>query len=117
MNLSKHKIMYQFKIKKQENGGYKFEFGAIKILVDDYVVKNGNHTIINPDKTIGYFNVNESLYGISNDPINLDTAEAFYDAVVKQYALFTGREHITPPPTFALPGIEYNQNIDGNVRR
>lgn len=80
--------MYQFKIKKQENGGYKFELGDIKLLVDDYSILNDQHQIAHPDKAIAYFNFDNYMYGVGNVPAKFDTAEDFYDAIKKQYMLF-----------------------------
>ncbi len=81
--------MYQFKIKKQEEGGYRFELDGIRLIIDDYSVKNDQHILTHPNKAIAYFMVNENIYGVSNDPLNYDTAEAFYDAITKQYQIFT----------------------------
>jgi len=80
--------MYQFKIRKQEEGGYKFELDGIRMIVDDYSVKEDKHVIAHPDKAIAYFMINENIYGVSNEPLNFDTAEAFYDAIIKQYKMF-----------------------------
>ncbi len=81
--------MYQFKIKQQDDGGYRFELGDIKILLDGYTVQNGQHQLSNPNKAIAYFNIENNLYGISNDPLQYNTAEAFFDAISKQYSVFT----------------------------
>lgn len=81
--------MYQFKIIKLEEGGYKFELGAIKMFIDDFVLNENNHFLKHPEKAIGYFNVNGNVYGVSNNILNIDTVEAFYDSMSKQYALFT----------------------------
>ena len=81
--------MYKFKIKEQEDGGYKFELDNIKMIVDDFSISNDKHMLTHPDKAIAYFIINDNIYGISNDPMNFDTAEAFYDAILKQYQIFT----------------------------
>ena len=88
--------MYQFKIRKQEDGGYKFELDGIRIIVEDYSIKEGKHILLAPQKAIAYFLIHENIYGISNDPMNYDTAEAFFDAINKQYRIFTGN---TPKTT------------------
>lgn len=79
--------MYQFKIRKQDDGVFRFELGGIKLLVDNYQVKGDRHVIANPRKAIAYFNIDNNIYGISNE--NFETAEAFYDAISKQYHIFT----------------------------
>jgi len=81
--------MYQFKIKKQEDGGYRFELEGIRMIVDDYSIRENKHILSHPDKAIGYFLINDNIYGISNDPANFDSAEAFFDAIIKQYHVFT----------------------------
>ena len=80
--------MYQFKIKEQEDGGYKFELEGIRMIIDEYVVKDGKHILTHPEKAIAYFMIENNIYGISNDPLKSDSAEAFYDAIIKQYQLF-----------------------------
>ena len=81
--------MYQFRIKNQEDGGYKFELGNINIISEGYIIENGQHVFTNPNKAIAYFNVENNIYGVSNDPLNFYTAEAFYDAIREQYKVFT----------------------------
>ena len=88
--------MYQFNIKQQEDGGYKFELDGIKMIIDDYQLKEGNHILTHPTKAIAYFIIQDNIYGISNDPLNCDTAEAFYDAIIKQYELFTNTGKTRP---------------------
>jgi len=80
--------MYQFRITKQDSGGYRFELNGIKLLVEDYEVSNDNHLITNPQKAFGYFNLEDNLYGVSNAPTNFPTAEAFFDAMYKQFGIF-----------------------------
>jgi len=80
--------MYQFKIRKEENGGFRFDLGTIKMLIEDYFVKDDRHFLINPGKAIGYFNGMDNFYSISNGAMNFETAEAFYDAILRQYSQF-----------------------------
>ena len=80
--------MYQFRITKQENGGYRFELKGIKMFVDDFEVQNGKHLLKNPQKAIAYFDVENNLYGISNGSLNFNTAEEFHDAMAQQFSMF-----------------------------
>ena len=84
--------MYQFKIKNQDDGSYRFELGDINVIIDGYRIENGTHVLTNPNKAIAYFNVENNIYGISNEPFHFYTAEAFYDAIYRQYELFTKKE-------------------------
>ena len=86
--MAKQIVMYQFKIRKQEDGGYKFELGSIKMFIDDYSIKDDKHILAHPDKAVAYFNLGGNVYGVSNEPRNFDTAEAFYDAMCTQYMMF-----------------------------
>jgi hypothetical protein len=79
--------MYQFKIKKQDDGVYRFELGGIKMLIDDYIIKGDKHLLANPRKAIAFFSYEDNIYGVSNEPGNFDSAEAFYDAMNKQYLI------------------------------
>ena len=81
--------MYQFNIKKQESGGYRFELGGINIITEEYTVQDGMHKLANPAKTIAYFNIDDNIYGISNDSLKLNTVEDLYDSINKQYRIFT----------------------------
>jgi len=81
--------MYQFKIKEQDGGGYKFELGNINILIEGYTIEGNQHLLTNPNKAIAYFNIENNLYGISNEPLHYYTAEEFYDALNRQYSMFT----------------------------
>jgi hypothetical protein len=81
--------MYQFKIVELEEGGYRFELGAIKLFVDGFQVKENYHVLTNPNKAVGYFSIDGNIYGISNDPVSFVTAEAFYDSMSNQYMIFT----------------------------
>ncbi|MCW3121880.1 MAG: hypothetical protein JWQ38_1372 [Flavipsychrobacter sp.] len=84
--------MYQFRIKSQEDGGYRFELDNINIISEGYIIENGQHVFTNPNKAIAYFNVENNIYGVSNDPLSFFTAEAFYDAIKEQYNVFTDSE-------------------------
>ena len=86
--------MYQFKIISELDGGYKFELGDIKMFVEGYTVRNNKHIFTNPAKAIAYFNFDDNIYGVSNEPLNLDNAEAFYDAIKKQYKMLAGTDAI-----------------------
>ncbi len=90
--------MYQFKIVKVQEGGYKFELEGIKLLVDDYSIINDKHQLKNPNRAIAFFNIGDDMYGISNEPLNLDTAEALYDIMNQQYSMFnnSGSHNIEP---------------------
>jgi hypothetical protein len=79
--------MYNFSIKKQEKGGYKFELDGINILTESYQVEGNKHLLSNPSKTVAYFSVGDNLFGISNYPQNLSTAEDVFDSIKKQYNL------------------------------
>ena len=81
-------IMYQFKIVKVQEGGYKFELEGIKLLVDDYNIENDKHMLRTPSKAFAFFNIGSDIYGISNEPFNYDNAEALYDAIIQQYNMF-----------------------------
>ncbi len=76
--------MYQFRITEQENGGFRFEFGGIKMLVDDYTIQDDRHILKNPSKAVAYFDIENNLYGVSNEPSHYRTAEDFFDAMSKQ---------------------------------
>ena len=80
--------MYQFKIVKLEEGGYRFELGAIKIYTDGFSIKNDKHLFDTPGKAIGYFNIDGNLYGVSNDPQKIESVEDFYDSMTMQYLIF-----------------------------
>ena len=80
--------MYQFRIVKQLDGGYRFELGNIKMFIDSYSIVNNKHHLTNPGKAIAYFNTEDNVYGISNEPNRYDTAEAFFDAIALQYQIF-----------------------------
>jgi len=77
--------MYQFKIVKVQEGGYKFELDGIKLLVDDYSIINGKHLLKTPNKAFAFFNIGEDVYSISNEPLNFDSAEALYDIIIQHY--------------------------------
>ena len=80
--------MYQFKIKKQEGGGYRFELGLINILIEGYtVIDNDKHLLVNPNKAIAYFNINDNIYGVSNETPQYPTVEAFYEAMDQQFRM------------------------------
>jgi len=85
--------MYQFKIIEVEDGGYRFELGAIKIYVDGFNRKDELHFLKTPRKAIGYFNIDGNIYGISNDPLNVVTVEAFYDSMNSQYSMFSKKDN------------------------
>ena len=87
--------MYQFKIIKAQEGGYKFELEGIKLLVDDYTLVNDRHLIKTPNKAVAFFNIGDDVYGISNEPLNADNAEALYDAIVQQYNIFQTKRQDT----------------------
>ncbi len=80
--------MYPFKIKKLEEGGYRFELGPIKMLVDDFTVNGEQHILTHPNKAIAYFNTGDNIYGISNEKMHFDTVEAFYESIKNQYLTF-----------------------------
>jgi len=77
--------MYQFRITRQESGGYRFEYNGIKILVDDYIICDDRHIIKTPAKAIGYFDVENYIYGVMNEPVHFTSAEEFHDAMRIQF--------------------------------
>lgn len=80
--------MYQFKKVKSSDGIWRFELNGIKLLVNDFIIKDEKHWLKNPAKTIGFFNLNNSLYGVSNSkPVVYNTAEDFYDIMLQQYRI------------------------------
>jgi hypothetical protein len=83
--------MYPFKIIKIEDEGYSFELQGIKILVQDYAIKDDKHIITNPNKAIAYFTIENNIYGVTNEPRNFNTAEEFYDTMSDQYRIFTNQ--------------------------
>ncbi len=88
-------VMYQFKIKQLEDGGYRFELGDIKMLVDDYTIDHDQHLLRNPNKAVAYFVIDNNMYGISNNPMHYNTAEQFFDAISSQHGVFTGDKRNT----------------------
>lgn len=88
--------MYQFKIIKLDDGGYKFELGGIKMFMDGFSVKDDKHLFTTPSKVIGYFNIDGNIYGVSNNPPNYSSAEAFYDSISRQYLIFTKTQGSDP---------------------
>jgi len=85
--------MYQFRIIKQMDGGFKFELGEIKMFIEGYSIANNKHILTNPAKAIAYFNIKDNIYGVSNEPLNLDTAEAFFDVITSQYEIVSGNDN------------------------
>ena len=83
--------MYQFRIVKLEDGGYRFELDDIKMLVSDYKILNDRHLLINPVRAFAYFTFDNNIYGISNETGHLDTAEAFYDTIRQHYLVFNDK--------------------------
>ena len=82
--------MYQFRIKQQESGGYRFELDDIKMLVDEYSIQQDKHVFTHPEKIIAYFNIGDSIYGVSNELWNYATAEDFYESIRQQYLMLAG---------------------------
>ena len=85
--------MYQFKIIKVQEGGFKFELEGIKLLVDDYNVINGKHHLPPNGKAFAFFNIGNDVYSISNEALKYDTVEGLYDAIIHQYYLFVDRNN------------------------
>lgn len=83
--------MYQFKIRKAEDGGYLFLLGDIKLLVSAYTISNGKHLMLQPEKAVAYFDYESNIYGISNQLLNFNLAEDLFDAIYEQYLLLTNR--------------------------
>ncbi len=80
--------MYQFKIRKLEEGGYRFELGDIKMDISDYSVNDNKHLLTNPSKAFGWFTVQNNIYGLSNEDVRFETVEAFYEAINLQHNFF-----------------------------
>lgn len=81
--------MYQFRITQEEKGGYRFELEGIKILADGYELQDNKHVFTNPAKAVAFFDVENNLYGVANDPGNYQSVEEFYDAMLRQFDVFT----------------------------
>lgn len=78
--------MYQFRKARNREGTWRFELNGIKLLVNDFVIRGEKHWLKDPAKTIGFFNVDNNLYGVSNtQPVVYNTAEDFYESLVQQY--------------------------------
>ncbi len=81
--------MYQFRITEEERGGYRFELEGIKIIVDDYKLENDRHILTNPGKAVAFFDIENNLYGISNQTTVYYSVEDFYEAMAQQFNVFT----------------------------
>lgn len=77
-----------FNILKNKDGRSRFELDGIQMVVDGFTKKNGKHFIENPERAIAYFNIQNEIYGVSNQLSAYKTAEEFYEAMKKQFAFF-----------------------------
>ncbi len=80
--------MYPFHIVRNDDKTYRLELDGISLIVDDFELQNEKHYIKNPKKAIAFFNVKGLLYGVANRSAGCNTAEAFYDIMLKQYSFF-----------------------------
>lgn len=80
--------MYHFNIVEEKEGGVRFELDGINLILDGYSIKDGKHYIMNPERAIAFFNLNGSMYSVSNNIGQHTTAEDLYDSLRKQYAMF-----------------------------
>lgn len=103
--VAKVEKMYQFKISKVQEGGYKFELDGIKLLIDDYSIMNDMHLLKTPNKAIAFFNMGDDVYGISNEPLNFSSAEELYDAIISQYSMFNASHR---------PNLGQQHSVNGN---
>jgi len=79
--------MYQFN-KKPIKGTWRFELNGISLLINGFFIKDEKHWIKSPSKAIGFFNIDNNLYSVSNsEPVPHHTIEDFYDALVKQHKI------------------------------
>lgn len=85
--------MYQFNIVKERDGGVRFELDGINLILDGYSIKDGKHYLMNPERAIAFFNLNGSMYSVSNNIGQYTNAEDLYDSIRKQYILFRKSEN------------------------
>lgn len=73
-----------YKIEKEPER-WKIEIEGFKFIIEDFEIRNQQHWIVNPMKAIGYFYVNNNIYGIRNLKKPLcKTVEDFYKLLQKQ---------------------------------
>lgn len=80
--------MYRFNIVQQKDGTWKFELDGINLIVEGFIIDKDRHYIQNPEKAIAYFSVKGHMYGLANQFKAYDTAEDFYDIMMRQYSIF-----------------------------
>jgi len=80
--------MYPFNKAQQEDRSWSFELNGINVAMDDFFIKDDKHWFNDPYKAIAYFNIEGSLYGLSNLADPKPTAEDLYDLMSGQYAYF-----------------------------
>ena len=79
---------FRYNIVKLDDGAWKFEKNGINLILDGYKVVGNKHVIINPSHAICYFNIEGSLYGVSNQYKRHTTVEDFFEVMQRQYAIF-----------------------------
>lgn len=80
--------MYSFTKLQDNDSEWRLELNGISLLCDGFFLKNDMHWLKNPQKAIGYFRTNGNIFGVANDIIVYNTAEEFYDSILKQYNVF-----------------------------
>ena len=80
--------MYEFRIEKDRNKAWRFELNGIKMIVEDYRMKDNKHWITNPSTAIAYFYIKGNIYGVGNKKPECFTVEDFFDLMQSQYAIF-----------------------------
>lgn len=98
--------MYQFNKHKDEDGVWRFELGAISLLIDGFFIEDEKHHIKNPLKAIGFFNLNGHIYGVSNNLKDINTAEDFYDIMLQQYCIIRNGKKQTTNNSRKNPGSD-----------
>lgn len=88
--------MYQFKKEKYTDGSWKFELDGISLIVYGFIQRGQYHFLERPDKAIGFFYMNNNLYGVSNQLTGCKTAEEFYDLMCEQHLIFDPAHPIKP---------------------
>ena len=79
--------MYEFHIERKGNKEWKFERDGVKIITDEYVIKDGKHLIVNPLNSIAYFYVDDNIFAFRNRSSPCTTVEDFFDLMLQQIAL------------------------------
>ena len=81
-------MAHAFEKTQNPDGTWQLDLDGIRLVVEGFEMRGGQHWLERAEEAVAYFLHEGNFYGISNNLMAHQTAEALYDDLRRQYQYF-----------------------------